>query len=367
MAAPKAWHSEAAVHSRGVTERFRVAIIGAGPIGLELAVALQQAGIDYVQFDAGQIGSTISWYPPQMLFHSSSDRVGIAGVPLQVPNQQKASREEYLAYLRAVVQQFGLKVRTYERVVGARRLGSSGFELTTRTIDGERRYRAENVVLAIGAMHAPRLLNIPGEDLPHVSHYLGDPHQYFARRVLIVGGRNSAVEAAVRCYRVGAEVTVSYRESDFDPKVVKFWLLPEIRALIRDQLVRFLPRTVPVEIRRRSVLLMPASENGALIPDAPVREIESDVVLLMTGYRQDPTVFELFGVKLEGDDCAPVHDPDTMETSVPGVFVAGTAVAGTPPRKVTVIVETCHVHVPRIVGALVGRPAVGLPEGPPDE
>lgn len=339
----------------GRTESFRVAIVGAGPIGLELAVALKQAGIDYVQFDAGQIGSTILWYPPQMLFHSSSDRVGIAGVPLQVPNQQKVSREEYLAYLRAVAQQFSLKVRSFERVVAARRSPVAGFELTTRAIDGEHRYRAENVVLAIGAMHAPRLLNIPGEDLPHVSHYLGDPHRYFDQRLLIVGGRNSAVEAAVRCHRAGAHVTVSYRESDFDPKVVKFWLLPEIRALIRDQLVRFLPGTIPVEIRPRSVLLIPQ------------QEIEADAVLLMTGYRQDSTLFEIFGVRLEGEDCRPVHDPDTMETNVPGVFVAGTAVAGTPPRKVTVIVETCHVHVPRIVGALMGRPAVGLPEGPKDE
>lgn len=350
-----------------MTESFRVAIVGAGPIGLELAVALKQVGIEYVQFDAAQIGSTISWYPPQMLFHSSSDRLSIAGVSLQVPNQQKVSREEYLAYLRAVVQQFALKVRTYERVVGVRRVGSSRFELTTRRLEGEHRYQVEEVVLAIGAMHAPRLLNIPGEDLSHVSHYLGDPHQYFGKRLLIVGGRNSAVEATVRCHRVGAGVTVSYRHDDFDPKVVKFWLLPEIRALIRDGLVRFLARTIPVLIRAGSVLLAPTDASGTLDPEAPTREVEADFVLLMTGYRQDSTLFELFGVELKGDDRQPVHDPETMETNVPGVFVAGTAVAGTPPRKVTVIVETCHVHVPRIVGALIGRPVVGLLEGPEDD
>jgi thioredoxin reductase (NADPH) len=232
-----------------VIESHQVAIIGAGPIGIELAVALKQAGVDYVQIDASQIGSTIEWYPIQMLFHSSSDRLALAGVPIQVPNQQKISREEYLAYMRALVMQFGLEVRTYERVERAHRTGST-FELRTRLITGgERTYRVENVVLAIGAFHAPRLLGIPGEDMPHVSHYFRDPHMYFGKRLLIIGGRNSAVEAAVRCQRAGATVTLSYRREDFDPKVVKFWLLPEMRAMIRDGKARFLPRTEPVEIR----------------------------------------------------------------------------------------------------------------------
>jgi thioredoxin reductase (NADPH) len=335
-------------------ESFRVAIIGAGPIGLELAVALQQAGIEYVQFDAAQIGSTIEWYPIQMLFHSSSDRLALAGVPIQVPNQQKISREEYLAYMRALALQFGLHVRTYERVELARRT-ADGFELRTRMISGdERTYRVENIVLAIGAFHAPRRLGIPGEDMPQVSHYFRDPHVYFGKRLLIIGGRNSAVEAAVRCHRAGATVTISYRGEDFDPKVVKFWLLPEVRALIRDGFVRFLPLTVPVEIRSQSVLL------------SPQMEVPADFVLVMSGYVQDATLFEQLGVELRGADRQPVYDHETMETNVPGVFVAGTAVAGTPPRKVTVIVETCHVHVPRIVAALRGA-RVTLPDGSLDE
>ena len=330
-------------------ESHRVAVIGAGPIGLELAVALKQAGIDYVQIEAGQIGSTIEWYPPMMLFHSSSDRLALAGMPIQTANQQKITREEFLAYLRALVLNFGLRVRTYERVTGAQKLPGDGFELQTTA----GRLRAEIVVLAIGAFHGPRLINVPGEDLPHVSHYLGDPHKYFGKRLLIVGGRNSAVEAAVRCHRAGADVTISYRGADFDPKVVKFWLLPEVRALIRDGYVRFLPQTNVEAIERDRVSL----STG---------DIPADFVLLMTGYRQDPTLFNIFGVKMEGAECAPVHDPETMETNVPGVFIAGTAVAGTPPRKVSVIVETCHVHVPRIVAAINGR-RVALPDGALDD
>ena len=349
-----------------MTERFHVAVIGAGPIGIELAVALKQAGIDYVHLDAGQIGSTIAWYPIEMYFHSNAERLALAGVAIQVPDQQKITREEYLAYLRALVMQFGLQVRSYERVTQAMRLRGGGFELVTSAVDGEHRYRVDHVILAIGAFHAPRLLDIPGEELPHVSHYFHDPHTYFAKRLLIVGGRNSSVEAAVRCQRAGADVTLSYRRDDFDPKVVKFWLLPEVRALIRDGRISYLPRTTPLEIGNGTALLAPTDERGALIPDAQPQEIAADFVLLLTGYRQDSTLFDQLGVELRGDDRQPVHDPETMETNVRGVFVAGTAVAGTPPRKVTVIVETCHVHVPRIVAAIQGA-RVALPDGALDE
>lgn len=314
-------------------------IIGAGPIGIELAVALKQQGIDYVHFDAAQIGATMQWYPLEMLFHSSADRLAIAGVPIQVPDQQKPKREEFLAYLRSVVQQFDLSIRTFERVIDARRAGDL-FALTTKAIDGEHRWLARNVVLAIGAMHAPKLLNIPGEDLPHVSHYFRDPHTYFQKRLLIVGGRNSAVEAAVRCQRAGAHVTISYRREVFDQTSVKFWLLPEINGMIRDGRVKFLPRTSPVEIRNGSVVM----DDGSIV--------DADFVLLLTGYRQDTTLFDMLGVDMQGDDRQPLYHPETMETNVPGVFIAGTAIAGTPRERVRIIVEDCHVHVPRIVQRL---------------
>jgi thioredoxin reductase (NADPH) len=312
------------------------AIIGAGPIGIELAVALKQAGVDYIHFDAAQIGATMQWYPLEMLFHSSAERLAIAGVPIQVPDQQKPKREEFLAYLRAVVQQFDLKIRTFERIESACRLEDGTFALTT----GQDVYQVRNVVIAIGAMHAPKLLGIPGEELPHVSHYFHDPHTYFNKELLIIGGRNSAIEAAVRCQRAGAHVTVSYRRDDFDASTVKFWLLPEIRSMIRDHRVRFLPRTTPLEIRRRSVVLDPDGEVAA------------DFVLALTGYRQDTTLFEMLGVDLQGVDRRPRYDENTMETNVPGVFVAGTAIAGSPRERVSIIVEDCHVHVGRIVRRL---------------
>lgn len=317
-----------------------VAIIGAGPIGLELAVALRHANIDYVQFDAGQIGATMQWYPPEMLFHSNAERLAIAGVPIQVADQQKPKREEFLAYLRAVVQQFGLKVHTFERVDSVKKREDGTFELITTAVDGQHVYHAANVVLSIGAMHAPKLLGVPGEDLPNVSHYFRDPHTYFDKQLLIVGGRNSAIEAAVRCQRAGAHVTLSYRREDFDAASVKFWLLPEIRSMIRDGRVRFLPKTTVREIRGGNVLL------------EPFGEIRADFVLALTGYRQDTSLFAMLGVDLQGDDCRPRFDEATMETNVRGVFVAGTAIAGSPVERVRIIVEDCHVHVPRIVAAL---------------
>jgi len=255
--------------------------------------------------------------------------------------------------------QFGLKIRTYERVELATRAPGGGFELRTRAVDGEHRFHVDNVVLAVGAMHAPRMLGIPGEELPHVHHYFRDPHDYFAKKLLVVGGRNSAVEAAVRCQRAGAEVTLSHRGADFDPKSVKFWLLPEIRSMIRDDRVRYLPRTCPVEIGHGTVRLVSMESGEEQIVDA-------DFVLAMTGYRQATPLFDMLGVDMQGPDRKPRYDPETMETNVPGVFIAGTAIAGTPVERVSVIVETCHVHVPRIVGAITGRHVVAA-DGPSDD
>ncbi|HVR42002.1 MAG TPA: NAD(P)-binding domain-containing protein [Thermoanaerobaculia bacterium] len=327
-----------------------VLLVGAGPIGIEMAVALKAGGFEYAHLDAGQIGSTISWYAPQTHFFSSPERIEIAGVPLQTLDQTKATREEYLAYLRAVVLQFGLEIHTFERVGSIARGRDGTFDAASRGPAGARRWRARRVVLAIGDMHRPRLLGVPGEELPHVSHYFGDPHLYFRRRVLIVGGKNSAVEAAIRCVRVGAEVSLSYRGSELDAERVKFWLLPEIRSMIREGRVRFLPRSCVREIRGGSVVLGTPDRSA---DEAGIR-VDADAVLLLTGYEQDPDLFEQLGVTLEGERRAPRFDETTMETDLAGVFVAGTATAGTQLGGVREFIETSHVHVPRIVAALRG-------------
>ncbi|MEO1235174.1 MAG: NAD(P)-binding domain-containing protein [Planctomycetota bacterium] len=321
-------------------------IVGAGPIGLELAVCLRHAGVDTLQIDAGQVGQTVSDYPKQTTYFSSPDRIAIAGVPLNTPDQRKATREQYLAYLHGVARQFDLPVRTFERVIAVERNPDAGrFTVTTTraTLDAAR------VVLAIGDMHHPRLLDIPGEDLPHVSHYLDEPHRYFRQKLLIVGGKNSAVEAALRCERAGAEVSISYRGEEFDPDAIKYWLTPEIDALIAHGQIGFHPRTVPEAITDRHVTL--ASVDN---PDDH-RELEADAVLLLTGYTQDKSLFESAGVTLEGGNRAPRHDPATMMTDVPDLYVAGTAAAGTQ-HAFKLYIENSHPHVVRITRSITGSP-----------
>lgn len=338
-----------------------VAIIGAGPIGLELAVALKQAGVDYVQFDAKQIGHTISWFPPQTRFFSSNDRIAIAGVPLTTPDQNKATREQYLAYLRGVVEQYGLDVRTYEPIVGIERVGDE-FVLNSHPQGREpRQTRARRVVLCTGGTDRPRRLEIPGEDLPHVSHYFQEPHDFFRKNLLIVGGKNSAVEAALRCHQAGANVTLSYRRDRLPERSIKYWLLPEIKHLIEKRRIKAHFHTVPVEITPTHVMLKDsgfiaqgsAAGSQARIPNAETRTVGADFVLLLTGYVQDTRLFELAGLEMSGASRAPIFNEQTMESSVPGIYVAGTATGGTQERF-TVFIENCHVHVERIVNALRG-------------
>ena len=323
-----------------------VAIIGAGPIGLELAVAFKQLGIRTIHLEAGQVGQTISWFPKQVRFFSSPERIAIAGVPLQNVDQSKATREEYLVYLHGICQQFDLPINTYERVTDITPNESGGLTIHSQHRDGKQCYRVKNAVLAIGDMHQPRLLNIPGENLPHVSHYFDEPHRYFRQRLLIVGGKNSAVEAALRCYRANARVTISYRRNEFDHSI-KYWLRPELEVLIKTGQLTFQPKTVPIRITPQHVTLR-MLENGEC------RDVDANFVLLLTGYEMDSSLFQTAGVELRGPNRAPTVNEQTMQTNVSGLYVAGTAAAGTQ-AKFRLFLENSHNHVQKIVRAITGR------------
>lgn len=336
--------------------RTDVVVVGAGPIGLELAVALKRGGIEYLQVDAKQIGHTISWFPPGTRFFSSNERIAIAGVPLQTADQTKATREEYLAYLRSIVEQFDLEVHTYAKVVGIQK-NHEDFLVTTQTVRHKRQIRCRRIVLCTGGTDRPRRLNIPGEDLPHVSHYFQDPHPYFRKQLLVIGGKNSAVETALRCHHTGAHATLSYRRDQLDTKSIKYWLLPEINGLIADGRITGLFNTIPTLITPTHVEFAPyrtiADENGDASSVPNPLSCPADFVLLQIGYEQDTTLFELGGLELRGECRAPAYDERTMQTSVPGIYVAGTAVGGTQ-DKYRVFIENCHVHVGRIVASLIG-------------
>lgn len=331
-------------------ELAEVAIVGAGPIGLELAAALRMAGVDCVQFEAGQIGQTIFKWPPHTHFFSSPERIAIADVPLHNVDQTKVTGEAYLAYLRSVVQHFGLRVNTYEPVVGIGTEGD-GFTLVTEMRSGRKSYRFRRVVLATGGISAPNKLGIRGEDLPHVSHYPGDPHRYFGTRLLVVGGRNSAVETALRAWRAGARVTISYRRDQLS-NVTKRHILAEVASLVRIGEIAFLPETVPVEITPCDVALAPF-RDGQPRPEEATR-FDADFVLLCTGFVADMRLFEMAGAELDGPRRVPRFSTETMETSVPGLFVAGTAAAGTQ-LHYEVFIENCHEHVVKIIRALTGK------------
>lgn len=342
-----------------------IVIIGAGPIGIELAAALKAANLEYLHLEAGQIGSTMQWWAPGTKYFSSPERIAIAGVPLIVADQEKATRENYLDYLLAVVGTHQLDIQTYTRVVGITK-SDAGFDITTvRSFHGvggpeelntppnpsapSEIIKAQRIVLAIGDMHTPRMLDIPGETLPHVSHYLGDVHQYANQRVVIVGGKNSAVEAAIRLFRAGAQVTMSYRGESFDPDRIKYWLYPEIEYLIKKNKIAFIPHSTLESIDEQAVTL----NAGQSIP--------ADFVLLLTGYEQDQSLFEQLDIELITEDRKPKINPKTMETNIPGIFVAGTATAGSQTRT-KVFIETSHIHVDRIVAALQNRVSDASPE-----
>jgi thioredoxin reductase (NADPH) len=208
------------------------------------------------------------------------------------------------------------------------------------------------VVLATGGMAGPRRLNIPGEDLPHVSHYFPGPHTYFRTRLLVVGGRNSALEAALRCWRAGAEVSISYRRPAFDHDIIKPHLAMDMGDRLRKQEITFLPATIPVEITPAQVMLKKVGDDRAA--DEALINHEVDFVLLATGFMADMSLFKKAGVTLTGEAEVPLYNEATMETNVPGIYVGGTAAAGTQTRFKSFI-STSHDHVAKIVKALTGH------------
>ena len=338
-----------------------VAIVGGGPIGLELAVAAAREGLSYTVFEAGQIGHTISWWAPQTRWFSGNERIAIAGVPLESADQSKSTREQYLAYLRAIVRQFDLDVRTFSKVVSVEGDAAQGFTLAVQNHLRLDRVMAKAVVLAVGGTDYPKRLGTPGEDLSHVDSYFREPHRYFGRRVLIIGGRNSAVEAAIRATAAGADVAISYRGPHLPRQSIKYWLLPEIEGMIRGGRVRGYFGTVPVHITPAPVRLRRLAEIE-VSPDMQSADQQSqtewdvlaDDVLSLIGYEQDKTLLRQCGIELIGQTQRPSFDETTMMTNVPGIYVAGTAIAGTQSSRYRVFVENCHDHVARIIRSLRG-------------
>ncbi|TWT92182.1 NAD(P)-binding domain-containing protein [Neorhodopirellula pilleata] len=326
-------------------------VIGGGPIGIETSIELRRRGIESLVCEAGALGHTIAWWAPQTRWFSSNDRIAIAGVPLHTVDQSKASREEYLNYLRSVVDQFHVPVKTFTKVQSLVPVDQSDEPKWRLAFAGQTNsLETKAVILAIGGTDFPNRLNVPGESLPHVDGYLREVHRYHGRRVLIVGGRNSAVEAAIRLHRSGARVMLSYHGESLPTDGIKYWLRPEIDGLIRSGSVPAWFHSRVIRIDSDAVHLQVQTPAG----EEEVR-VEADDVLTLIGYRQNQTLFQELGILSDELEPKPIFDPETMQTPRPGIYVAGTAVGGTQSSKYQVFLENCHDHSTKIADHLQRR------------
>lgn len=293
---------------------YDVIIIGAGPIGLASGIEAKKAGLNYLIIEKGCLVNSLFNYPTNMTFFSTSELLEIGGVPF-VSHNPKPTRAESLEYYRRVQQDWELRVHQYERVEQLHANSENAYELIT----DKSSYLAHSVVVATGFYDVPRMMNVPGEELPKVKHYYDDPHLYASRKVLVVGAANSAVDAALETYRKGAEVTMAIRGSEISPRV-KYWVKPDIDNRIKEGVIKAYFDTEVVEIKEASVVL--ATADGQI-------ELENDHVLAMTGYLPDFSFLKRIGIDTESDKAkTPTYNNCTHESNMPHIYLAGVVCGG---------------------------------------
>jgi len=294
-----------------------ILVAGAGPIGLACAISARRRGLDPLVIDAGAVTNSIVHYPIGMTFFTTPERLEIGGHPL-VCAGAKPTREEALKYYRGVVRTEGLAVRTYARLAEARPdRGKISCVLETRL--GPETITCDRLVLATGYFDHPNRLGVPGEDLPHVSHYFDEAHRSYGQDVVVVGGRNSAVEAALQLFRAGARVTLVYRGTAF-PRSVKYWLKPDLENRIKAGELAARLGTQVESISPREVTVRSALGAEERVP--------ADRVYALIGFHPDLTLFDRIGIVYDRATGRPALDPATLATSVPGVYLAGSVTAG---------------------------------------
>jgi bacillithiol disulfide reductase len=324
-----------------------ITIVGAGPAGLAAAISAKRFGLDYIVVEKGTLVNSIFKFPRNMVFFTTPELLEIGGLPLVSPFE-KPTRLEALRYYRRVVDAFDLQIVLGEQVFGIERENSTGrdevFAVETRSHRGVRRIRhSRAVIFAIGYYDHPNRLGIPGEDLPHVSHYYTEAHGYYHQRVVVVGGGNSAAETSLELYRAGAQVTLVHRERELKG-TIKYWVRPDIDNRIKEGAVTGLFETRLVEIQPASVIV---ERNGAR------EELPADAVLLLTGYHPDRELLRRAGLRLHKDTHVPEFDPVTFESNVPGIFLAGGVVCGKDTSAI--FIENGRFHGETILKVLAER------------
>jgi thioredoxin reductase (NADPH) len=321
-----------------------IAVVGAGPCGIAVGIAARERGLSCALFDRGGVTQGMMDHPTYTTYFSGPEKLELADVPFTTAGD-KPTRREALRYYRKVVAYFGVDVRQYEDVLAVEgELG--GFLLRTRRGDGsEHEHRARNVVVATGYYDTPRRLGVPGEDLPKVVHYFKDPYPYFDQDVVVVGGGNSAADAALTVWREGARVTVVHLFDELD-RGVKPWVRPDIDNRIAEGSIPALWRHRLVEVRWREVVVE-SLDTGER------RVLPNDWVLAMTGYVPDPVLLRSLGVPIDAATGIPAHDPATMRTPVPGVYLAGVVAAGNDANKI--FIENGKLHGPLIAASVAAE------------
>lgn len=318
-------------------------IIGGGPCGLACGVAARRQGLSHLILEKGAFLNTLVQFPQTMTFFSSAELLEIGGIPFALPHL-RPTRAEGIAYFQKVAQREQVNLRTYEPVT--RVSGEWGdFTVTTQDRTGRtRRYRSRAVVFATGYYDHPRSLGVPGEELEHVLHHYDQPQRYFQQRVIVIGGRNSAAQVALELYRHGAHVTLVHRGLGMSDRV-KPWIRPDIDARLRNKEITAYFNTRVERIERDRIHLVQHDGNRFTLP--------ADFVLAMTGYQPNHSMLVELGVQIDPGTGAPVHDPETMETNVPGVYLAGVAAGGYEPNHL--MIENGRFHGPAIVAHLAGK------------
>ncbi len=319
---------------------FDVAVVGAGPCGIGVGVAARAQNVSCVLFDKASVVSAISRYPTHMTFFSTAEKLELGGVPF-IAQSDKPNRREALRYYQRIVRTFGLDVRQYETV--ERIEHTDDFLIHTRRKDGSTHIcRARNVVIATGYLDTPVLMNIPGEELPHVKHYYKEGHPYFDQDCVVIGAGNSAVDVALDLYRWGARPSLIHFAGELDPGV-KPWILPDIMNRIKSGEIPVHWRSRVVEVHPNHVVLQ-SEDSGERSP------LRADFVFAMTGFRPDPRLLLSLGAHVDAQTGIPAHDPITMQTNVPGVFIAGVIAAGLNANKI--FIENGREHGPKIVSTV---------------
>ncbi len=322
-----------------------VLIVGAGPIGLACAISARRRGLDPLVIDAGPIASSIVRYPVGLTFFTTPERLEIGNHPL-VCAGAKATREEAIKYYRGVARAEGLRIRPYVRLIRAARTGDQ-LHCGLRHRLGEETLEVDRLVLATGYFDHPNRLDVPGEDLPHVSHYADEPHLSAHQRIVIVGGKNSAVEHALSCFRAEADVTLVYHRRELRP-TVKYWLRPDLENRIKagEITAKWGSRVSRIEPDAVTIRTEPGESE----------RIPADRVYLLTGFHPDFELFRSIGIRLDEETGRPDLDRETLETNVPGIFMAGSVTSG---RKISeVFIENGRYDGEKIFGDSQARQAV---------